>query len=55
MVQRIDRTYLIIGHVTKDLLPDERFVIGGTVTYASTVVKRLGWRPVHRYQAEDVP
>jgi sugar/nucleoside kinase (ribokinase family) len=39
-------TYLLIGTVTKDLLPDDRFTAGGTVTYAGITVKRLGWRPV---------
>jgi sugar/nucleoside kinase (ribokinase family) len=41
-----DKTYLLIGHVTKDLLPEGGFVVGGTVTYAAVVAKRLGWRPV---------
>ena len=41
-----DKTYLLIGHVTKDLLPEGGFVVGGTVTYAAMVAKRLGWRPV---------
>jgi sugar/nucleoside kinase (ribokinase family) len=45
MVEPSNRTYLLVGHVTKDLLPDNTFTIGGTVTYASTVVKRLGWLP----------
>ncbi len=41
-----DKTYLLIGHVTKDLLPEGGFVVGGTVTYAAVVAKRLGWHPV---------
>ena len=41
-----DKTYLLIGHVTKDQLPEGGFVVGGTVTYAAVVAKRLGWRPV---------
>lgn len=40
------QTYLLIGTVTKDLLPDNNFTIGGTVTYATVVVKTLGWQPV---------
>jgi sugar/nucleoside kinase (ribokinase family) len=40
-----DKTYLLIGTVTKDLLSDNSFTVGGTVTYATTVVKALGWRP----------
>jgi len=39
-------TYLLIGTVTKDLLPDNNFSIGGTVTYATVVVKTLGWQPI---------
>lgn len=39
------RTYLLVGHVTKDLLPDQGFTIGGTVTYASVVARNLGWQP----------
>lgn len=42
----VDRTYLLIGHVTKDLLPNDGFTIGGTVTYASVVARQLGWTPV---------
>src|SRR6185503_6498922 len=38
--------YLLIGTVTKDLLPDDKFTTGGTVTYAEAVVNRLGWQPV---------
>jgi 1D-myo-inositol 3-kinase len=41
-----DKTYLLIGHVTKDLLPEGGFVVGGTVTYAAVVAKHLGWRLV---------
>ncbi len=48
-----DKTYLLIGHVTKDLLPEDGLfprcrhpVVGGTVTYAAVVAKRLGWRPI---------
>ena len=40
------QTYLLVGTVTKDLLPDNSFTIGGTVTYATVVVKTLGWNPV---------
>ncbi len=38
--------YLLIGTATKDLHTDNSFTIGGTVTYATVVVKKLGWRPV---------
>jgi sugar/nucleoside kinase (ribokinase family) len=40
------QTYLLVGTVTKDLLPDGDFTIGGTVTYASTMAKSLGWQPL---------
>lgn len=40
------QNYLLVGTVTKDLLPDNNFTIGGTVTYASVVVKTLGWQPI---------
>ncbi|MFN8454570.1 MAG: PfkB family carbohydrate kinase [Anaerolineae bacterium] len=46
MVHHNDRTYLLVGTVTKDLLPEDRFVYGGTVNYAGVVVKNLGWQPV---------
>lgn len=34
--------FVAIGHVTKDLLPDGSYTIGGTATYASLTVRRLG-------------
>ena len=34
--------YLIIGHVTQDLLPDGSFTIGGTATYSARVALALG-------------
>lgn len=46
MTQPTDRTYLLIGHVTKDLLADGEFTYGGTVTYGSVVAKLLDWNPV---------
>jgi sugar/nucleoside kinase (ribokinase family) len=46
MTQNAQPPYLLVGTVTKDLLPHDRFTIGGTVTYAGSVVKRLGWQPV---------
>lgn len=36
--------YLVVGHITKDLLPDGGFAFGGTVTYASLTAYRLGHR-----------
>jgi sugar/nucleoside kinase (ribokinase family) len=40
-----DRQYLLVGNVTKDLLPDNTFITGGTVTYASVIARNLGWKP----------
>ena len=36
--------YLIIGHVTKDLLPDGGFTIGGTATYSARTALAIGCR-----------
>lgn len=35
---------LLIGHATRDLLPDGGWRLGGTVTYAATTAARLGLR-----------
>jgi len=34
--------FLTIGHVTRDLLPDQTFSLGGTVTFAALTAYRLG-------------
>ena len=36
--------YLVIGHITKDIVTDGLFTIGGTVTYAATTACNLGQR-----------
>ncbi|HEY7125041.1 MAG TPA: PfkB family carbohydrate kinase [Ktedonobacterales bacterium] len=36
--------FLVIGHITKDILPDGGYTIGGTATYAALAAQRLGWR-----------
>jgi sugar/nucleoside kinase (ribokinase family) len=36
--------YLVIGHVTKDLVPDGSFRYGGTATYSALAADRLGLR-----------
>lgn len=36
--------FLIVGHVTKDLLPDELYRLGGTTSYASVAMRNLGKR-----------
>ena len=47
--------FLVVGHVTKDLLPDG-YRIGGTVTYAAITAARLGRRPaVLTRAAPDLP
>lgn len=46
MTQNSKLPYLLVGTVTKDLLPEDRFTTGGTVTYAGVVVKQLNWQPV---------
>lgn len=37
--------FLAIGHVTRDLLPDGSWRLGGTVTFAALTAARLGLRP----------
>ncbi len=34
--------FLTIGHVTRDILPDKTFSLGGTVTFAALTAYRLG-------------
>ena len=46
MTKLIDRTYLLVGTVTKDLLSDGGSTTGGTITYAATIAKNMGWQPV---------
>ncbi len=36
--------FLVIGHVTKDLLQSGGYVVGGTATYAAVTAQRLGLR-----------
>lgn len=35
--------YVVIGHVTHDLLPDGAVQLGGTALYAAVTATRLGW------------
>lgn len=37
--------FLAIGHITRDLLPDGSWRLGGAVTYAALTAARLGLRP----------
>ncbi|MGZ3623088.1 MAG: hypothetical protein ACXWPG_08345, partial [Ktedonobacteraceae bacterium] len=34
--------FLTIGHITRDILPDYSFLLGGTVTFAALTAYRLG-------------
>lgn len=36
--------YLVVGHVTRDLLPGGGFGLGGTATYAAATARALGYR-----------
>ena len=36
--------FIIIGHITQDLLPDGSLSPGGTVSYAATTAQRMGYR-----------
>ncbi len=36
--------FIVIGHITQDLLPDGRLGLGGTVSYAATTAHRMGYR-----------
>ena len=36
--------YLVIGHISADLLPNGTAVLGGTALYSALTSARLGWR-----------
>ncbi|MBM3188481.1 MAG: ribokinase [Chloroflexi bacterium] len=36
--------FLVIGHVTRDLVPDGSYRVGGTATYSALTAARLGYR-----------
>jgi len=36
--------YLVVGHITQDLLPDGTSITGGTVTYAAVCARNLGYK-----------
>jgi 1D-myo-inositol 3-kinase len=36
--------FIIIGHITQDMLPDGGLSLGGTVSYAATTAQRMGYR-----------
>ena len=47
--------YLVIGHVTRDLLPGGAFAPGGTALYAALAVQRLGLRAAVVTAAAGLP
>ena len=46
LLQHSKKTYLLIGHVARDVTSDGRIVVGGTVSYGGLTAKRFGWQPV---------
>ncbi len=46
--------YLVVGHVSRDELPDGSVRLGGTVTYASLTAAALGWQ-VHALTSAALP
>lgn len=46
--------YLVVGHVTKDVVPDG-FVFGGTVSYCSLTAQKLGRRAAVLTRCEPLP
>jgi sugar/nucleoside kinase (ribokinase family) len=36
--------FVVIGHITQDMLPQGGFRLGGTISYAATTAHRLGYR-----------
>ncbi|MCG8353567.1 MAG: PfkB family carbohydrate kinase [Chloroflexales bacterium] len=47
--------YLVIGHITRDLLPSQQTASGGTVLYAATTAHRLGFRSAVFTAADNCP
>lgn len=37
--------YLLVGHITADIVPDDGRVLGGTVAYAASVAHAFGYHP----------
>ena len=36
--------FIVIGHITQDVLPDGGLGLGGTISYAATTAQRMGYR-----------
>jgi 1D-myo-inositol 3-kinase len=47
--------YLVIGNITKDVVPDGGYVLGGTVTFSSLTAQRLGKRAAVLTRGEALP
>jgi 1D-myo-inositol 3-kinase len=47
--------YLVVGHVTKDVVADGGYVLGGTVTFSSLTAQRLGKRAAVLTRCEALP
>ncbi len=44
MIEATQPEFLVIGHITQDLLPDGSLSLGGTISYAATTAERMGYR-----------
>ncbi|HXI18172.1 MAG TPA: PfkB family carbohydrate kinase [Chloroflexota bacterium] len=47
--------YLVIGHVTKDVVPGRGYVLGGTVTFSSLMAHSLGRRAAVLTRCQALP
>lgn len=47
-------SFLTIGHVTRDLLPDGSFTLGGTVTFAALTAYQLGLVPAIVTRTDEI-
>ncbi len=55
--QPVRPNYVVVGHITRDLLPGGDLRMGGTATYAAITAARLGYRVgvLTSARADDVP
>lgn len=54
-VDLLSPDYLVLGHITRDLLPDRQATAGGTALYAAVTAQRLGLRVAVFTAAADLP
>lgn len=48
--------FVVVGHITKDLLPEGGSTVGGTVTYSAVAARNLGYRAgILTSAADDLP